>query len=414
MPIHEAVRLALAAVWSAKLRSLFTVLGIVVSVGFLVVVVAIIGGMNAYVTENLTSAMIGTNAFQVRRVPTSTALLSDDDLRVIQRRPLVSAADAEAVRAALPEALAVSIQSGWPTPVATVAYRNRDVQDILVFGVSPEYQIVQDYRITAGRPLAALDISERRPVVVVGFEVADSLFGEPSRAVGRPVRIGGREFTVQGVIAPKGRLLGQSFDTFVLLPITTFEAIYGRRQTTTVSIKLHDARAMPAAMRRAEEAMRVAHRLRPSAQNDFSVDKADGLVAFWTQLTQVIFTVIPAVVGIGIVVGGIVIMNIMLMSVTERTREIGIRLAIGARRRDIRRQFLVEAVILSLAGGGIGVASGWTLVTLIATYSPLPAIVTGWSVATALLLGAGTGVLFGVYPAARAAQLDPITALRQE
>jgi putative ABC transport system permease protein len=414
MPIHEAIRLALAAVWNAKLRSLFTVLGIVVSVGFLVIVVAIIGGMNRYVTDNLTSALIGSNAFQVRRVPSSTALASDDELRAIYRRPLVSEADAEAVRAALPEALAVSYQSGWPTPVSKVSHRNRDLPDILIFGVSPEYQIVQDYRITAGAPLLQLDVSERRQVAVIGFEVADSLFGEPARAIGRPIRIAGRQFTVKGVIATKGRVLGQSFDSFVLLPISTFEAIYGRRQTTTVSIKLTDARDIPKAMHRAEEAMRVAHRLRPGTPNDFSVDKADGLVAFWAQLTQVIFTVIPAVVGIGIVVGGIVIMNIMLMSVTERTREIGLRLALGARRRDIRRQFLFESVVLSIVGGIIGVAAGWLLVATVATYSPLPAVVTGWSVATALLLGAGTGILFGVYPAARAAQLDPITALRQE
>ncbi len=414
MPLHEAVRLALAAVWSARLRSLFTVLGIVVSVGFLVVVVAIIGGMNAYVTDSLQGALIGSNAFQVRRTPSTTALLSDDELRAIARRPIISAEDAEVVRRALPEALAVSYQSGWPTPIATVSHRNRDVADILVFGVTAEYQTVQDYRIVAGEPLVGLDISERRPVVVIGFDVADSLFGGPDRAVDKPVRIAGREFRVKGVIGAKGRLLGQSFDAFVLLPITTFEAIYGRRQTTTVSIKMDDARKSPAAMDRAEEAMRLAHRLRPGEPDDFSVDKAAGLVAFWTQLTQVIFTVIPAVVGIGIVVGGIVIMNIMLMSVTERTREIGLRLALGARRRDIRRQFLVESVVLSFVGGCLGVGAGAALVAAIAAYSPLPAVVTGWSVVTALLLGAGTGILFGVYPAARAAQLDPITALRQE
>lgn len=414
MPIHEAVRLALAAIWSARLRSLFTVLGIVVSVGFLVVVVAIIGGMNAYVTESLSGALIGTNVFQVRRVPSSTALLSDDDLRAIERRPLVSAEDAAVVRRAVPEALAVSYQSGWPTPVAAVVHRNREVEDILVFGVSPEYQIVQDYRLGAGAPLTELDVRERRPVAVIGHDVADSLFGPPARAVGRAVRIGGRQFTVKGVIAPKGRLLGQSFDAFVLLPISTFEAIYGRRQTTTVSIKLPDARLMPDAMRRAEEAMRLAHRLRPAEPNDFAVDKADGLIAFWTRLTEVIFAVIPAVVAIGIVVGGIVIMNIMLMSVTERTREIGLRLALGARRRDIRRQFLVESIALAIVGGALGVAGGALLVTVIAAYSPLPAVVTGWSVMTALVLGAGTGVLFGVYPAERASQLDPIAALRQE
>jgi putative ABC transport system permease protein len=167
-------------------------------------------------------------------------------------------------------------------------------------------------------------------------------------------------------------------------------------------------------MARAEEAMRLAHRLRPTEPNDFSLDKADALVAFWTSLTSVLFTLIPAVVGIGIVVGGIVIMNIMLMSVNERTREIGIRKSLGARRRDIRRQFLVEAVLLASLGGLLGILSGTLLAVLIGSISPLPARVTAWSVGVALLLGAGTGILFGVYPAGRAARLDPIVALRQE
>jgi len=160
--------------------------------------------------------------------------------------------------------------------------------------------------------------------------------------------------------------------------------------------------------------MRLAHRLHPTQVDDFSLDKADALVAFWTSLTSVLFTIIPAVVCIGIVVGGIVIMNIMLMSVNERTREIGIRKSLGARRRDILRQFLVEAVLLSSLGGLVGILGGALLALLISTVSPLPARVTAWSVAVALVLGAGTGILFGVYPASRAARLDPITALRQE
>jgi putative ABC transport system permease protein len=167
-------------------------------------------------------------------------------------------------------------------------------------------------------------------------------------------------------------------------------------------------------MGRAEEAMRLAHRLRPREPDDFTVDKADALMAFWTSLTGLLFAIIPAIVCIGIVVGGVVIMNIMLMSVTERTYEIGIRKALGARQRDIRRQFLIEAVVLSALGGLIGVAAGWGLALLIGAISPLPARVTAWSVALALTLGAGTGIVFGVYPAARAARLDPITALRGE
>jgi putative ABC transport system permease protein len=414
MPYSEALRLAIQSILQSKLRSFFTLLGIIVSVGFLVVVVAIIQGMNAYVKENVTGAVIGTNAFQVRRTPIATGLLSDEEIRQLQKRPIISREDAAVVQAAIPGALAVSIQSGWPTPQSDITWRNRTVGDVLVFGVTPPYQVVQDYRFASGDPLADPDVVERRAVIVVGFDVADKLFGDPVNAIGRTVRVAGREMTIKAVAAKKGRVLGQSFDGFALMPITTFESIYGRRKTTTISVKMANAEELPGAMDRAEEAMRLAHRLRPAESNDFTVDKADALVAFWKSLTQVLFTVVPAVVCIGIVVGGIVIMNIMLMSVNERTREIGIRKSLGATRRDIRRQFLVEAVVLATMGGAYGVIGGWLLSLAVAEWTPLPARITTWSIGLALALGAGTGILFGVYPATRAARLDPITALRAE
>jgi putative ABC transport system permease protein len=414
MPFTEALRLAFQAIWTSKLRSFFTLLGILVSVAFLIVVVAIIQGMNSYVSGTLTASMIGTNTFQVRRGPISVGLLDDEQVRAIAKRPLVTVEDAEAVAEAIPEAVAVALQSGWPTPVGEVSFRDRNVINVTIFGITAPYQLVQDYAFLAGSPLTEQDVNGRRPVAALGHEIAEKLFDDPLTAVGRRVRLDGHEVTVKGVIAPKGRLLGQSFDAFVLLPFSTFEAAYGRRKTTVVSVKMASADAIDGAMGRAEEAMRVAHRLRPGEENDFTVDKADAFVAFWKQLTSLLFTAIPAVVAIGVVVGGIVIMNIMLMTVNERTREIGLRKSLGATRADIRRQFLVEALVLTAAGGALGVLSGWVLAFGVSTFTPLPAQITPWSVVLALAVGTGAGTLFGVYPATRASRLDPIAALRVE
>jgi putative ABC transport system permease protein len=321
--------------------------------------------------------------------------------------------DYAAVRAALPDAQAIALTSGFPTPASDVLWRNRAIDDVSVYGVTPGYLAVQDYQVQDGRPLTDLDVEQRRAVVVLGYDVAKDLLDGVS-AVGQEIRIAGERFEVIGVIAPKGSVLGQSFDKFVLLPVTRFAMVYGLRQTATISVKMADALAVEPAMERAVEALRISRRLRPAQEDNFSVETAEALVAFWKNLTRVLFSVVPAMVGIGVVVGGIVIMNIMLMAVTERTREIGIRKAVGARARDVERQFLAESVMLSAMGGLAGVLIGWGFATLVATFSPLPARITAWSVVVALGLGAGIGVLFGVYPARRAARLDPITAMRAE
>ncbi|MBC8087215.1 MAG: ABC transporter permease [Phycisphaerae bacterium] len=413
MRFVDVLRVALGQLRVNPLRTLFTLLGMIVSVGFLVAVVAIIQGMNAYVTENISAAVMGVNTFQVRRAPLSFGLYDDEMMRLIQRRPRLSERDALAVRDALPDAMAVSMQSGWPAPLADVLWRERTIGSVQILGVSPEYQVTLDYRIAEGRPLDDVDVLERRPVVVIGAEIAEKLF-ETVSAVGNDIRIRGRHFTVVGVAAAKGQVLGQSFDGFALMPISSFEGMYGRRQTTTVSVKMRTSDEVQPAIQRAQEAMRIARRLRPGDANNFTIDTAEGLVAFWDQLTKVLFAVVPAIVAIGILVGGIVIMNIMMMAVQERTHEIGIRKAVGATSADVRRQFLAESVALAFTGGILGVLSGWLLAVLIATVSPLPARVTPWSIGLALALGAIVGILFGVYPAARAAELDPITAMRAE
>jgi putative ABC transport system permease protein len=413
MRFEDVLLTALTQIRANKLRSFFTLLGIIVSVAFLVAVVAVIQGMNAYVKENIADAMIGSNTFQVRRTPINITLIQDADWARMQRRRKITPTDAEDVQAALPDAQAIALTSGFPTPVGEVAWKDQTIGDVSIFGVTPPYQEIQDYRFQYGEPLNEVDVRERRMVVVVGADITEKLFNGMN-PVGRSIHVHGVPVTIVGALTSKGRVLGQSFDAIVLMPITTFESLYGRRQNTTISVKMATAEEIEPAMGRAEEAMRLAHRLHPGQSDDFAVETASSLVDFWKQLTRVLFTIIPAMVAIGILVGGIVVMNIMLMAVRERTHEIGIRKSLGARRADILRQFLAESVMLAFLGGALGATAGWAFAGVIAAASPLPARVTAWSIAAALTLGAGVGIIFGVYPASRAAALDPVAAMRAD
>jgi len=415
MPFAEAVRLAFQTLWSHKLRSFFTLLGIIVSVAFLVAVLAIIHGMNAYVRENVVQAFTGSNTFQIRRTPLLSGFSFDElEWQRMERRPKITLEDAAAIARAVPAAQAVAVQSGFPPPLSEVRWRNQSVDGVMTMGVTPGYHAVQEHEFVFGRGLSDVDEAQRRPVTVLGWDVYVQLMGEQVAPIGQRLRVNGHELRVIGVREKRGAVLGVSRDNIVLLPLGTFENLFGRRKTNVVFVKMSDVSELPGAMVRAEEAMRIRHRLRPMVENDFTIETSDALMSFWKRLTGILFAIIPLVVIIGVLVGGIVIMNIMLMSVNERTHEIGIRKSLGARARDIRRQFLIEAVLMALTGGAIGVVAGTLFAALIAAASPLPARVSLLSVVGALALGGSVGVIFGVVPAARAARLDPVVALRAE
>jgi putative ABC transport system permease protein len=415
MPFSEALLLALSSIWTHKLRSFFTLLGIIVSVAFLVAVLAVIAGMNTYVRQNVVQALAGSNAFQVRRDPLLTGFSFDElELARIARRPRIGPQDADVIRRAVPDAAAVAIQSGFPPASADLAWHNQSVDEVLTYGVTAPWHIVQDHQFAFGHGITDVDVFERRPVVVLGWDVYQQLMGGQVDPVGERLRLNGREVTVVGVIQKRGSVLGVSRDNMALLPLSVWESIYGRLNSYVVSVKMRDVSELTGAMARVEEALRIRRHLRPLQEDNFTIETSEALLGFWRRITGLLFAIIPSVVVIGVLVGGIVIMNIMLMSVGERTHEIGIRKSLGARARDIRRQFLLEATTMALLGGALGVLGGALFAWAIAALTPLPARISGASVIGSLILGGAVGLVFGVVPAARAAKLDPVLALRAE
>jgi putative ABC transport system permease protein len=295
-----------------------------------------------------------------------------------------------------------------------VSYRDKSIDNTQVRGVSPEYVNFSSYDAERGRLMSPTEVESGRPVTVIGWQTADRLFGPDVDAIDKTIQIEGVHFRVVGVSSKRGSLLGNSQDEFAVIPLSQFQMLFGSRPALTLSVKPRDLAQLPEAMDEATIALRTARRLKPRQPDNFGMFTSDTILDIYHSATNGIFAVLVGVVALSLVVGGIVIMNIMLMVVTERTREIGLRKALGARRSDIMAQMLTESVVLSMLGGVIGTVFGASIAVAIAAATPVPASVEWWSVALGITITALVGLFFGLYPAMRAARLDPIEALRRE
>jgi putative ABC transport system permease protein len=413
MSIWEAVRMALATIRANKLRAFFTVLGTVVGVTFLLAVITIINGMDVYMKEDFAAKIFGYNTVSVARTPdVQTGPVDRKTWQEWHRRPRLTFDDAEWMAGKMETSGTLAYSSNGGGKVSNS--HGKTVSGVMITGASASYFQIRDLKLTEGRPFSDAEARAGAPVAVIGADVAKTLFdGSP---LGRVVRINNFPYRVVGVLADQGEIFGMSLNKQALAPIRSplNGQMYRYNVADNISFKVPDATLVPVAMSEMEGLMRIRHHLRPEHKNDFELETADAAIGFWNTISSFMMKVLPGLIGISLVVGAVVIMNIMLVSVSERTREIGVRKSLGARRRDILWQFLIEAGTLSGAGGLLGIALGVGLAGLVAAVSPMPAHVSGLSVALGLALGIGVGLVAGVYPAYRASRLDPIVALRAE
>jgi putative ABC transport system permease protein len=413
MPLFEAVRMALHMLRAQKLKSFFSLIGVVIGVTFLIAVVSIIQGMNVYMEDQFANRLIGLNTFQVRRMPgINTGEVSEETWRSWLRRPRLTYDDADYITARLRTPVSYS---RYCSERLELRYAGKSARDIEVMGADAAYFGIKNYDIAQGRPFAPQEVRAGAAIVVVGDLVAEKLF-EGTDPIGKDVTIGGLPYRVVGVVAKQGTLFGISMDKFAIVP---FESPVRRQicmwnTMDEFHVQAASASQMLVAMDEVESIMRVRRQLRPTQENNFALQNADGALEGWRKISAILFAALPGLVAISLVVGGIVIMNIMLMAVAERTREIGIRKALGARRRDILAQFVVESATLSTLGAILGIGLGIGLAFLVKAVTPFPAAVAPWSVGLAVVLGVAVGMTAGIYPASRASRLDPITALRAE
>ena len=402
----EAAGIALGAIWANKLRSFLTVLGNIVAVTSIIAVVSLIQGMNAYVTNAIVTD-VGADNFTIQRNPVVRTAADEERVR---SNPPISMDDAEAVRRFGDNILAVATQGNARTKVT---YKNTTLNSVQIQGVSREYIHFSTFDAERGRPISPTEVDRDRLVTILGYDTAEQLFG-PVDAIDKTIRIRTMQFRVVGVSEKKGSIFVQSQDEFAIVPIGVFRKMFGSRMSLQILVKPRSPEVVKAAMDDATVAMRIERRLRPNEPDNFGMFSSESLLNLYHTATNGIFAVLLGVVALSLVVGGIVIMNIMLMVVSERTREIGLRKALGARRRDIMWQILTESVTLSTFGGLVGIGLGFLLALAISSATPLPAAVQLWSVAIGLGITALVGLFFGMYPAMRAAALDPIEALRRE
>jgi putative ABC transport system permease protein len=413
LPFVDAIRLALAQIRVQKLKSFFTLLGVTIGVMFLIAVVSIVEGMGNYMEHDFAAKLFGVNTFELRRRPDfETGNITDATWREWQRRPRIRDSDIEPVVNALPAGTLWSA-SGYDNVKMESPYsKPRTLGAEAVHG---DYFKIRNLDVASGRLITQQEMELGSPVIVIGKEIADKFFPNLD-PLGRTLRLGGIPFTVIGVAVPQGSVFGLSLDRFAIGPLHSRLRRLVNPAGVVDAIKIKTAD--PADLVDAQEAVRAVMRsrrgLRPSQPDNFSIETSESALSFWKAIKsklEIASVVLPA---IGLIVGAIVIMNIMLVAVAERTREIGIRKALGARRRDILSQFLVESATLSTVGAAFGIALGIAISQIIAAASPLPASVAPWSIVAGVLVGAGVGIAAGVYPASRASKLDPILALRQE